>query len=131
MPVITYTAERRLASGHSASTQYQIELDFQQIDPADKKTGFEQESLDLSSSAYLYAITGEWIFTTDWLAWSTDLDDWQEFLASVANRETFAIDFTGTIASPGTDVNMILLPGWSYRRQGGLYFAVNFRTREV
>ena len=109
MPVITYTAVDRgqLKSGHSAGTQYQIECDLQAFPRSSEATGQFDQTLDGTPEAYVDAYLTEWAITSD-LIFPSAIDDWREFLSSVAGREKFQLDFTGTIALPGTDIDVWL-----------------------
>lgn len=109
MPVITYVAVDRgeLASGHTATTQYQIETDLQQFDRKSIPKGSFDETLSGRPEGWLDAFQKEWSVVSD-IILPADLEDWREFISSVCNREQFQIDPTGTIASPGTDINVWL-----------------------
>lgn len=110
MPVITYIAVDRgeLVGGHSASTEYQIETNFEQFPRRRVHKGEFDETLDGTPEGWLDAIQFEYDIVTD-LILPAARANWAEFFSSVANREQFQIDFTGTIASPGTDVNVWLI----------------------
>lgn len=110
MPVITYIAVDRgeLAGGHSASTEYQIETHLEQFPRRRIHKGDFDETLDGTPEGYLDEIQFEYDIVTD-LVLPGARANWNEFFSSVANREQFQIDFTGTIASPGTDVNVWLV----------------------
>lgn len=132
MPVITYVAQRSIKAGHSASTQYQLELELQAFPQTTRAKKFTADSLDDTRASYLYKLAKEYNVITDFLSYASLLADYVEFIDSVANGETFQIDFTGTIASPGTDVDMVLLSdSWTFTRQGNLYFTLAFHCREA
>lgn len=109
MPVITYSAVNRgrLVGGHSAGNSYQIETDFQSFPETMTPKGLTDETLDGTPEGWLDALQFTYQIDSD-LILPADIDDWREFFSSVAGAEVFQIDFTGTIASPGTDVNVYL-----------------------
>lgn len=110
MPVITYVAVDRgeLVGGHSATTEYQIQTNLEQFPRRRVNKGEFDETLDGTPEGYLDATVFEWDVVTD-LVLPAAIGNWDEFFSSVANREMFQIDFTGTIASPGTDKNVWLV----------------------
>lgn len=110
MPVITFQAVNRgfLVSGHSAGGEYQIENQFTSFPESLKFRGNSRETLDGTPESYLYAIDQTWRIETD-LIYAADVEDWREFFSSVIAKETFQVDFTGTIASPGTDIDVYLV----------------------
>lgn len=120
MPVITYVAVDRgeLASGHSATTQYQIETGFEDFPRTQVPKGSFDETLSGRPEGWLDAMQWEYSITTG-LVLPADVEDWRELFSSVANREEFQIDFTGTIASPGTDIDVWLQGSSVTERQIG------------
>lgn len=131
MPVITYVAVDRgeLASGHSATTQYQIQAQLQGYDRTTRAKGSFDETLSGRPEGWLDAFQREWAVVSD-IILPTDLEDWREFFSSVANREQFQIDFTGTIASPGTDINVWLMDeSLTERRLGNGAYQYSFRVK--
>ncbi len=106
MPTITYTAidRGRLKSGHTASTSYKIELDFESFPEQQIRKGEFAETLDGTQEVWLDALQYQYQIQTEYLpnTGSNSREDMQEFFSSVAAGETFQVDFTGTIASPGT-----------------------------
>lgn len=131
MPVITYAAVDRgeLVGGHTAGTEYQIETELQQFPRELVRKGQFDETLDGTPEGYLHALQKDYPILSD-LVLIADREDWREFLTSVAAGEEFMIDFTGTIASPGTDVDVSLVDQ-SVREQqiGGAYVQYAFRVR--
>jgi hypothetical protein len=107
MPVITYTAVNRgyLKGGHSAGTSYKIETNFDSFPREFVFKGAKDEALDGTPEGWLQAIQRQWEIQTD-LVLKAAAADWIEFFTSVASAETFQVDFTGTIASPGTNVSV-------------------------
>lgn len=69
--------------------------------------GERDEALDGTPEGWLHALQQQWNVQTD-LVLLAARPNWREFFSSVMNAETFQIDFTGTIASPGTDVDVWL-----------------------
>lgn len=131
MGVITYTALRSLATGHSASTEYQLETAFQQLDAENREKGTLIETLDGSTEYDFDNLTGFIALTTD-IVLHDDLEFWEEFFDSVAGRESFFVDLTGTIASPGTDISVQLhRGGYRPQRDGNLTYKFAFEVRKL
>lgn len=105
MPVISYTASRELVG--SAGAQ-QIETNFQDFPRRQIFKGEKEETLDGTPEGWLDALQHEYDITSDIILESA-VPRWREFFASVAAGEVFQIDFTGTIASPGTDVDVWII----------------------
>lgn len=110
MPVITFQAVNRgyLISGHSAGGEYQLENQFTNFSDALGFLGTSRKTLDGTPETYLYAVEQTWRIQTD-LIYAAAVPNWREFFSSVLAKETFQIDFTGTIASPGTDIDVYLV----------------------
>ncbi len=102
---IRYTAKNRgeLVGGHTAGTQYVIETAWQGYPRTPEVKGSFDEALDGTPEGWLHAYTHTWQMTSD-LVLLADRPSWREFWSSVAARELFEIDFTGTVAAPGTYV---------------------------
>ncbi len=131
MPVITYLAQRELEAGHTVPTEYKIETIFKSRVRGTKKVGEESRSLDQTTESYLHAIIFTYAITSDLISTGAVQNSWREFLASVINQEQFQIDFTGTIAAPGTDVNVRMVSSnWAESELGPGYIQVQFTVRE-
>lgn len=109
MPVITYVAVDRgfLVGGHTAGVEYQIECDLQAFPPDLEFKGQKDETLDGTPESYMDALQLSWNVKTD-LVLAADVAKWREFFTSVMNSEIFQMDFTGTIAEPGTEYDVHL-----------------------
>lgn len=109
MPVITYVAVNRgyLVGGHTAGNSYQIECQLDGYPARFSAKGEIDEALDGTPEGWLHALQREYDVQSDLVLLSAR-PNWREFFTSVINAETFQIDFTGTIASPGTNVNVWL-----------------------
>lgn len=99
MTAITYTATRKLISGHTAGTEYDLETRAVDLTPKPEYVVNEAVAVDGTAEALLDRVDDLRNVTTNHIALA-DLPAWQEFLASVAARETFTFDAFGTIASP-------------------------------
>lgn len=133
MPVITYVAVDRgeLVGGHSAASEYQIETAFEQYPRDLVAKGGKDEALDGTPEGWLHALQREYNITTD-LVLLAARPNWREFFTSVMNAETFQIDFTGTIASPGTDVDVYLVSDRVPEPQiAGVAVKYTFRVKQV
>lgn len=94
--------------GHTIGLEYQIQTEFYARPRQSSSDRHEHVSLAGIPESYLYRIARRYAITSDLIPLSL-LNSWREFLDSVANTETFQIDFTGTIASPGTDVDVYMV----------------------
>jgi hypothetical protein len=99
MSCLTYTASRNLSSGHDAGNEYSIDFCIAQADPKDTAETKETVSFGGNVSSVLVRIDKEWSVMTAPILYST-LDQWREWFHSVANKEIFIFDPTGTAASP-------------------------------
>ena len=111
MSVFTYYAKNRdglLVSGHDLGGQYQLEIGCIYLKkPAVRKT--VNTSLGGQAEEILYHTKTYYDITTKGTITLADHDNWLEMFSSVAAREVFQFDPTGTIASPGTDINVVLV----------------------
>ena len=131
MGVLTYTARRNVIAGHTVGVSYQIETDFQVIDDDSPEIGTQQVMLDGSVEYEIDRLDNFVALQSDVVAEANKLL-WREFLTSVAGREAFTVDLTGTLASPGTDLSCILHQG-RYKpvraAAGSPYYVFNFTVR--
>lgn len=135
MGVLTYTAKRNVIGGHTIGLSYQIETAFQIIDDDAKPVGTERKMLDQVTVEYeLDGISDTVMVMSDEVE-EADKLLWKEFTMSVAARELFQIDLTGTIAAPGTDLNCKIASGAGYhpkRSQAGVQlYKFSFGVRFV
>lgn len=110
MPVVTYIAVDRgeLAPGNTAGTQYQLEVDFEGFPRRLMRKGELEETLSGEPEAWIHALQRQLAVQTTYVPLAAR-PNWREFFSSVLAGEVFQVDFTGTIASPGTaeDVFMV------------------------
>lgn len=100
MAVIKYFAKRSLASGHSAGTEYSIEIGFTQYESNRKRQINESKSLSGRTFTTLHRVDLSYQIQTVPTDNATTIEQLIEFMASVEGGETFQIDEKGTIASP-------------------------------
>lgn len=132
MPVITYSAVNRgeLVGGHSAGNSYQIETKFEGY-PRTPTTRRElDETLDGTPEAYVHARQFTYDIESD-LVLLAARPNWREFFSSVAGAEGFTIDFTGTIASPGTAVSVWLVTEGPELQIGGIGVKYRFKVKTL
>lgn len=131
MPVITYIAQRSLIGGHVQGNEYQIQTEFYQRPRQSSAQRHGRVSLAGIQESYLYRIARRYPIVSDLIPLAS-LGQWREFLDSVANEENFQIDFTGTIAAPGTDVNVRMVSTDIPENEiGGLLKQFTFTVEEV
>jgi len=132
MSYITYTASRRIISGHSAGTSYSLTFLCSALDPADNIVGGESVALDGTTEGTLDRVEELWAVTTLEIE-QADLAAWREFFASVAAKETFTFD--AYAASPGAPDNpqtAILVSSPTYQRVETLYkLKISFNLRVI
>ncbi len=114
MGVITYTAQRNTIGGHTIGVEYKIETAWQQIDESTKERGTKREMLDSTLEYELDAILDLVRLQSDEVI-EADKLLWKEFTTSVQAREVFQVDLTGTIASPGTNLQCKIEAGAGFR----------------
>lgn len=89
MPSLTYTATRKIISGHVEDDPYTLDFDAQDVNPSDSTLKTTSISLGGLQETTLTRIEDYWQITTVPL---TEYDAWQEFLYSVAAGEYFDFD---------------------------------------
>lgn len=137
MTAFTYTAKREIASGHSASTTYTIDVKCIEIKPGRDIKKNESRAMDgITTETQLVYNLKTWKITTQALV-GTPLDYMREFLQSVIGGETLQFDEFGFAASPDNAISAILVGDYDEARavrQGdggaGDYFRFSFTIRE-
>lgn len=92
MRIVYEAVDRKLATGHSAATEYEIVVYGWTVDPQFDMVGPENESLDGTIERDLLRTTTEWTVRTDLIEAGQDLENFEEFLFSVAAGESFTFD---------------------------------------
>lgn len=91
MAVATFTARRRIATGHLYGQQYSVVFKMQKLDPSSKARMEETRSMSGASEGVVHGVDQEWTIVTDYLAPPTS-DYVREFLNSVVGAYTFTFD---------------------------------------
>ena len=128
MSVITYTANARatLMSGHTAGVSYSFEINFMQHDKKYLSPKTAHQSLGGVVETVLRSTTDE-VDITMGLYDSTDVEQIEEFIKSVAAGETFTIDLDGTIATPDAPLNAVINGnGHKPQRYGPRTYSLSF-----
>ena len=114
MTAITYTATRNISSGHSASTEYQLECEMVQLDPSIQAQKQRNQSQGGNAEVILHRIDTGYSFKSSYIE-DTDKAVWDEFLHSVAGGESFVFDAFGTIASADNEETVVMIgsPTWN------------------
>lgn len=109
MTAITYTAQRELAAGHSASTDYNIGLGCTAVDPDKAENKSETRSLSgrKSQTVVLHRLK-RWRVTTKLYGTHNGVDVVREFLESVSEGETFSFDEFGSVGAPDAPIDVAL-----------------------
>ena len=133
MGVLTYTATRNIIGGHVFGNDFKIETAFQIIDDSANPKGTERLMLDQVTLEYELDGISDMVNVMSDEVVEADKLLWKEFTTSVAAREQFKIDLTGTIAAPGTDLDCKIAKGAGYhpkRTQAGVQkYKFNFTVR--
>lgn len=128
---VTYTARRRLISGHSAGIDYSLTFDAQQYDTELVPKVAQSIAIDGTTQTDFKRLDEVYDIDTDLFA-SSLVDDWLEFLASVAGGETFTFDATSSNpAAPGTPLSVIIEGTRSIKpkRVSNAWWQVSFKVR--
>lgn len=133
MASITYTAKRKLASGHSANSVYAFDIGLAAQDYSTKQNRTRHKSIGGQSETWLQSIDEFY----DVKAEPLDISDarlayMREFLASVADGSEFTIDFDGTVAAPVSPISFELdSDGYKESRSSVRYLSHSFKVRAV
>lgn len=128
MTAVTYTAKRKLISGHTAGTAYSLNLSLSQCDPMADPKGNLQVTMNGEAWGQLDYIEESYKCRLNLLNSSTEWPAVQEFLFSCMGFEVFSFDRTGSVAVPVQPVNCILVGKPSMSERAG-YVTVSFEVR--
>lgn len=133
MATIQYTAQKRLISGHSASTSYIMEFGLAQSDFKGKIYSSSHESLSGKREVVKQSREDdEWVITTTKIL-KADEPQWQEFFYSVIDGTPFSVDLYGTIAVPDNVQSMVMISkDYTLKRnRTSDFFSLTFTVRLV
>lgn len=134
MPSVEYTKKRDLASGSVGET---ATLDFTaRPTPKDKPNTNELATMGLAYASVYENTLRSWDIETAPVTYSVaNLAIWTEFLHSVAAREFFQFDPTGTAASPGANIYTVTLrpETWTFdnRKNGPNLMTIKMEFEET
>lgn len=132
MPTVEYTKKRSIVSGSLGDSEI-LEFRVQENTQADKPKTEELMTMGLAVSSVLESILSVWRVTTVPILYSASaVAAWREFFHSVAAREVFLYDPTGTEASPGDDIYSVTISPdtWTFSRQGA-YMTISMEFQET
>ncbi len=126
MAEFEYTAKRAIKPGHSAGTDYTINIVLQQVDDAQPSpVSKKHKALSGTQVTVLHRVEVYISVVTDLVAvdgsGTPDVEDMAEFFHSVAGGETFTFD-DGTLLT-------CIMEGKPQRQRQGIYFTYSFRFR--
>jgi hypothetical protein len=105
--IITYTAKRNLASGHTSGTIYSLTFNVSSFVEARKRNRKTNDTLDGTTYGVTHYVKKKFTFKTQVFE-GTDLNQFREFIDSVDYGETF------TITDPDTGtVYTVYLDSWT------------------
>lgn len=128
---IEYIATRNLASGHDVDTQYEISVFAQELDPTVSAEVERNISLDRTGvESELRGIDRLYDVQTDHIPIGQETAEFEEFLQSVINGETFTFDpdsDDATVVSPVT----AMLESTRYRPRRSIpgHYQYSFQVR--
>ncbi len=124
MVTFTYTALRKIKSGHSIDTVYAIEIDIDQGEILPSPIQNQHISLSGNTVTVVHRLDETISITTNPISTLTtpDIDDMKEFLYSVIHGESF------TFNDGIDDYTAILVGNFSQNRQG-LHLSWSFKLR--
>ena len=125
----TYTAKRRLASGHSVETEYDYVIDGAAIDQDESIESETTTSLNGSMETDFQRIDVFWDVSTDFIETATRLAEFREFLASVAGGEVFTFDPEATDGTAVDEYQVKLVSQRHRRRRIGMLDAYTYSVR--
>lgn len=119
MPSVQFIAKRSLQSGNNVDDVLTLDFNASSQNPEDEINSNELASMDNDIEAVLDNITQYWSIKVVPILYST-LPAWREFLHSVAAREKFEFDPTGTESVPsGVSITCTLESNkFNYERDG-------------
>jgi hypothetical protein len=132
MPTVQYTKKRDLVSG-SVGESATLEFCAQVNTPISMPKTDELMTMGKAVSSVLENILTGWSVTTVPIRYSAStLAIWREFLHSVAAREYFLYDPTGTVLVPGPDIYPVTIKAdkWSFNRSN-LHMTVSMEFEET
>lgn len=131
MTAITYIAKNSLISGHTTGESYNLEPQLHEHNYISETNGTTQRALDGSYESLINNRDKLHDLVIGGIN-ETDLEDWDEFIDSVDNKEIFTLDITGTISVPVNAITVQLVNKPGFTRLGTLSkFRINLRVREV
>lgn len=128
---IEYIATRKLASGHNVDTQYEISVIAEQLDPVVEADVQRQISLDRTGiESELRGFDRLYNVTTDVIPIGQETAEFEEFLESVINGETFTFDPDSDDATVVNPVSA-MLESTSYRPRRAIpgHYSYSFQVR--
>lgn len=133
MPTVQYTKKRSLASGSIGDAEI-LEFCVKEATPFDKPSTDELMTMGKAVASVFENVLQCWRVVTIPIPYSVSaLAQWREFLHSVASRESFLWDPTGTEAEPGPDIYAVTMVSetWEFNRVSGTRMTVSMKFEET
>lgn len=131
---IEYTATRNLAPGHNTDTQYEIVVFAEVMDRRVNAMVNRQTSIDRSSvESELMGFDRTYNVTTDHIPIGQSTRNFEEFLESCINGETFTFDPDSDTAATPVNAMTAMLESTSYAPQRNIpgHYQYSFTVRIV
>ena len=130
MTAITYTAKRSVIAGHTAGTDYSIDVVLEQADKSVRPVVDQQRSISGAQETLLHRVDVTWQIVIGSIN-NAGLPAMREFLDSVYAGEAFIIDIYGSVATADSPINVEATPGYQERRVNGTNWYVVPMTLRV
>ncbi len=129
MTSVTYTAKRKISSGHLIDNSYDLDLPLSKITKKPKSNKKEHFSLAGNSQTLFHNVIDYINLVTSDID-EVDAPKYREFLYSVVGGELFFFDERGTAAAPDDPVQVKIEGSFSENLVGQtLNYKYNFRVR--
>lgn len=108
MAAVTYTAKRRIISGHTANTQYDLDIELAEIIAGDNASASNHVALNGNTETVFNRLDTVYQCTTTAFN-NSGRDEMREFLGSAADGHYLTFDAYGTVASPDDPQTAVLV----------------------
>ena len=132
MAYISYTATRKVITGHTTGYLYEMEIPFNRFDSSMKVQRKAHVSLGGQQETVLTRVDSE-ISITMGEFHRTRLPEIREFVHSVAGGESFTVDAYGTIATTDERISVQMTSNSVREQRVGTteFFKISFKVREI
>ena len=132
MGYISYTALRKIMTGHQSGDLYEMEIPFARFDSSMRIQKKSHTSLGGQQETVLTRVDNEIGITIGEFS-RTQLGQMREFIHSVAAGETFTVDAYGTVSTIDDPICVQMTSNSVREQRVGTsdFFKISFKVREV